>query len=165
MNERKIYSWMPENSEMFYDVFDSIEEAVKDAQKQWDEKDGFYYDGDGHYHYSTVIHLMRVRRFNPEKHLDEFGDTVIDYLQEQLDGFTSGCEGDPQVAVKDADEFNLAVKQALLPLVRKHLFSYFDMVGDTLTLEYDVKNRKYLLNGEECSEDVLEQFKEKEEQP
>lgn len=36
--EKKIYAWHPSNCDTFYETFDSIEEAVAEAQKQWDEK-------------------------------------------------------------------------------------------------------------------------------
>lgn len=153
-NNKRLFSWKPKNLDIFLETYDSIEEAVKDAQEQFDSKLGLY-DEVSEYN-STVIHLMRVRKFNPEKQLDEFGDDVIDYLQMQLEGFTSGCGGDAQVEVRDSDAFNLAVKQALLPIIDKHLSFYFDMVGDVLTLEYDLNKRKYVLDGKEYGEEILE---------
>ena len=37
-----MYAWMPSNCERFYETYESIEEAVAEAQKQWDEKYEYY---------------------------------------------------------------------------------------------------------------------------
>ena len=40
--EKKMYAWMPSNCERFCETYGSIEEAVAEAQNQWDEKYEYY---------------------------------------------------------------------------------------------------------------------------
>lgn len=157
--EKKQYAWMPSNCETFYDTFDSIEEAVAEAQKQWDEKYGYYEEEDEN---NTEIALLIVDKFNPETYMERFGEELIDKLQEQLSDFTLYCDLDSEVECKNVAEFNRAVKEALMPVINEHLSFYADQVGEPLNLTYDVKTRKY--TWEEKEYDVIpEAFKRKEE--
>lgn len=160
MKEKKMYAWMPSNCEMFDETYDSIEDAVSEAQKQWDEKYDHYEDEDEYD--NTEIYLMTVRQYNPETYLERFGEDLIDGLDESLADFTSGTEVDSEVYCKDKSKFNEAVKSALMPLIKKHLTFNMDLVGDILDLTYNVETRKYTWQEKEY--DVLpDEFKCKEE--
>ena len=154
--EKKLFAWMPNNCETFDDSFDSIEGAVAEAQKQWDEKYDHYEDEDEYN--NTEIYLMTVRQYNPETYLERFGEDLIDMLNEDLSEFTSGTEVESKVYCKDKSKFNEAVKSALMPIIKKHLSFNMDLVGDILDLTYNVETRKYTWNGKEF--DVLpDEFK------
>lgn len=159
MEEKKLYAWMPSNCHLFYETYDSIEEAVAEAQKQWDEKYE-YYEDEGEYN-NTEISLMSVRQFNPERHVDRYGEELIEKLDEELGDFTCGTEAESEVYCKDVAKFNKAVKEALMPLIKEHLSFYMDMVGDHFNITYNVKTRKYTWQGKEY-DSLPDAFKEKE---
>ena len=142
--EKKMYAWMPSSCERFYETYGSIEEAVEDAQRQWDEKYEFYEEEGEN---NAEIYLMVVEQFNVEKSLERYGEILVDYLDEQLFDFTS-CD-DSNVSCKCADLFNQKVKEALMPIVRECLSFDTDKVGHHLTLTYNVEIRKYCWNGVE----------------
>ena len=154
-----MYAWMPSNCERSYETYDSIEEAIAEAQNQWDEKYEYYEEEDEN---NTEIHLMVARQFNPEDRLSRYGEDLIDYLEDQLCDFTHGTDSDSGVSCSDLVLFNRKVKESLLPLVKEFLRFQDDMVGDILSLNYNVETRKYSWNGEEYDE-IPEAFKEKEE--
>lgn len=159
MKEKKLYAWMPSNCELFHETYDSIEEAVEEAQKQWDEKYEYYEDEDDN---DTEISLMSVRQFNPEKHVERYGEELIEKLDEDLGDFTYGTEAESEVYCKDVTKFNKAVKEALMPLIKEHLSFHMDMVGSHFNITYDVKTRKYTWQGKEY-DSLPDSFKEKEE--
>lgn len=159
--EKKMYAWMPSNCERFDETFDSIEEAVAEAQKQWNEKYEHYEDEDEN---DPEICLMSVHQFNPEKYVERYGEEFIEKLDEDLGDFTYGTEAESEVFCKDVAKFNKAVKEALMPLIKEHLSFHMDMVGSHFNITYNVKTRKYTWEGNEY--DVIpEAFKYKEEQP
>lgn len=158
MKEKKLYAWMPSNCELFHETYDSIEEAVEEAQKQWDEKYEYYEDEEDN---DTEISLLSVRQFNPEKHVERYGEELIEKLDEDLGDFTYGTEAESEVYCKDVSKFNKAVKEALMPLIREHLSFYMDMVGDHFNITYNVKTRKYTWQGKEY-DSLPDAFKEKE---
>lgn len=158
MEEKKLYAWMPSNCELFHETYDSIEEAVEEAQKQWDEKYEYYEDEDDN---DTEISLLSVRQFNPEKHVERYGEELIEKLDEDLGDFTYGTEAESEVYCKDVTKFNKAVKEALMPLIKEHLSFYMDMVGEHFNITYNVKTRKYTWQGKEY-DSLPDAFKEKE---
>ena len=158
MKEKKMYAWTPSNCELFHETYDSIEEAVEEAQKQWDEKYEYYEEDDEN---DTEISLLSVRQFNPEKHVEHYGEELIEKLNEDLGDFTYGIEAESEVYCKDVAKFNKAVKEALMPLIKEHLSFYMDMVGDHFNITYDVKTRKYTWQGKEY-DSLPDAFKDKE---
>lgn len=158
MKEKKMYAWMPSNCELFHETYGSIEEAVAEAQKQWDEKYEYYEDEDEN---DTEISLLSVRQFNPEKHVERYGEELIEKLDEDLGDFTCGTEAESEVYCKDVTKFNKAVKEALMPLIKEHLSFYMDMVGEHFNITYDVKTRKYNWQGKEY-DSLPDAFKGKE---
>ena len=156
-NGKNMYSWLPSNRERFYEVYDSIEEAVAEAQKQWDEKYE-YYEEEGEN--NTEICLMVVEQFSIEKSLECYGEILVEYLDEQLFDFTS-CE-DSQVYCRSIDLFNKKIKDSLMPIVKECLSFDTDQIGSYLSLTYNVETRKYYWNGEEY-DSVPAAFKLKEE--
>lgn len=160
MKEKKMYAWMPSNREIFDETFDSIEEAVAEAQKQWDEKYEYYEDEDEYD--NTEIYLMTVRQYNPETYLERFGENLIDGLDESLADFTSGTSVESEVFCKDVTKFNKAVKEALMPLIKEHLSFHMDMVGEHFNITYNVKTRKYTWKEKEY-DSLPDEFKCKEE--
>lgn len=154
--EKKMYAWLPSNCERFYEVYDSIEEAVTEAQKQWDEKYE-YYEEDGEN--NAEIYLMLVEPFSIEKSLEHYGEILVEYLDEQLYDFTL-CE-DSKVYCSDNDLFNRRIKEALMPIIKECLSFDTDQVGTYLALTYNVDTRKYYWNGEEYDA-VPEAFRKKE---
>lgn len=156
--EKKMYAWMPSNCERFYETYDSIEKAVAEAQNQWNEKYE-YYEEEGEN--NTEIYLMVARQFNPESRLNRYGEDFIDYLEDQLCDFTHGTDLDSGVSCSNIVLFNQKVKESLLPLVKEYLSFVDDMVGDILSLTYNVETCKYYWNGEEYDA-VPEAFRKKE---
>lgn len=138
-----MYSWIPTNKEIFDDTFNSIEEAVAEAQKQYDEKYEMYEDNSN----NTEIYLMTVHVFNVENYLDNFGESIIDLLDCNLYDFTNNI--DSEVYCNNKEEFNKEVKSALLPLIKKYISFNFDAIGDFLDITYNVKTRKYYWKGQE----------------
>lgn len=159
MEEKKLYAWMPSNCELFHETYDSIEEAVAEAQKQWDEKYEYYEDEEEYN--NTEISLLSVRQFNPEKHVERYGEELIEKLDEDLGDFTYGTEAESEVFCKDVTKFNKAVKEALMPLIKEHLSFHMDMVGEYFNITYNVKTRKYTWQGKEY-DSFPDAFKEKE---
>lgn len=155
--EKNMYAWIPSNCERFYEVFDSIEDAVIEAQKQWDEKYEYYEDENEN---NTEIYLMVVEQFNIEKSLERYGEILVEYLDEQLFDFTS-CE-DSKVYCRAQDLFNKKLKDALMPIVKECLSFDTDQIGMYLSLTYNVETRKYNWDGVEY-DTVPEAFKVKEE--
>lgn len=155
--EKKMYAWMPSNCERFYETYGSIEEAVAEAQNQWDEKYE-YYEEEGEN--NSEIYLMVARQFNPEGRLNRYGEDLIDYLEDQLCDFTHGTDSDPGVSCSNLVLFNQKVKESLIPLVKEYLTFVDDMVGDILSLTYNVETCKYCWNGEEYDA-VPEAFKQR----
>lgn len=154
--EKKMYAWLPSNCERFYEVYDSIEEAVAEAQNQWNEKYE-YYEEEGEN--NTEIYLMVVDQFNIEKSMGCYGEILLEYLDEQLFDFTSF--EDSKVSCKCKELFNQKVKEALIPIIKECLSFDTDQVGNILTLTYNVDTRKYNWNGEE-HDAVPEAFRKKE---
>ena len=159
MEEKKLYAWMPSNCELFHETYDSIEEAVEEAQKQWDEKYEYYEDEEEYN--DTEISLLSVRQFNPEKHVERYGEELIEKLDEDLGDFTCGTEAESEVYCKDVAKFNKAVKEALMPLIKEHLSFYMDMVGEHFNITYNVKTREYTWQGNKY-DSLPDAFKEKE---
>ena len=154
---KKMYAWMPSNCERFDETYGSIEEAVAEAQNQWDEKYEYYEEECEN---NTEIYLMVARQFNPEDRLNRYGENILDYLEEQLCDFTYGTDLDSGVSCSNLVLFNQKVKESLLPLVKEYLTFVDDMVGDILSLTYNVGTRKYYWNGEEYDA-VPDAFKQK----
>jgi hypothetical protein len=144
--EKKMYAWMPSNCERFDEIYDSIEDAVAEAQRQWDEKYEYYEEENEN---NTEIYLMVARQFNPENLLDRYGEVLINYMEDQLYDFTHGADSDPGVCCNNIVLFNQKVKEALVPLVKEYVSFRDDMVGDILTLTYNVETCKYYWNGVE----------------
>ncbi|NDV93492.1 hypothetical protein D0T84_00980 [Dysgonomonas sp. 521] len=140
MEENK-YSWFPENGNCT-DLFDSIEEAIKDAQHKYDEGYEEFEDKDES---SPIISIGSVRHFDVQKSVNIIVDNIEDYIGEQLHDFSSGCdfESECYVSRKDKETFAKEAVQALLPIVEKYVFVNPQWVC-TPTDKYDLKNKEWL---------------------
>lgn len=155
--EKKLFTWLPSNKETFYDTYNSIEECVKEAQKQYDEKYEYYEEEDEN---SLDINLYVVEKYNPEKYLNKFGSHLLDLLNDNLIDYMEGIDVESEVycPVNKEDEFNQKVKDALLPLINEYVSFHMDMKGTFLELKYNVKYRVYLIGDTEYTE-IPEKFK------
>lgn len=172
MDKKKRFAWFPDNVERFYDTFDSIEEAVADAQDQFDNKYEMYEDyaefneetddPDDFDLNSTDITICEAEKYNVDKFLNRFGENLIDMLNEDLGDFMFGvdCDSDVYCQPGKIGEFFKEVKSALKPLIDKYLIFYMDELGHSLALTYNVKTRKYKWNDVEYDE-VPAEYKEK----
>jgi hypothetical protein len=81
------YSWYPEKG-ICYDVFDSIEEAVGDAQNRYDNGDEPYEDE----YTPAIICVGPVRSFDMENAVKVIAENIEDDIYEQMANFSSGCD-------------------------------------------------------------------------
>lgn len=139
--ETKQYSWFPENGNC-PDLFNSIEEAIADAQHKYDEEYEEYEDKD---ETSEIISIGYVRHFDMQKAVKIIVDNIEDCIGEQLHDFSSGCdfESECYVSKKDQETFAKEAVDALLPIVEKYVFVNPQWVC-TPTHKYDLCKRKFV---------------------
>jgi hypothetical protein len=136
------YSWFPKGGNC-YDVFDSIEKAVEDAQRRYDNEDEPYEDG-GEY-ISSFIYIGTVRYFDMEDAVKTIVESIEDDIYEQMIDLSFGCdlETECQILKKDKEIFIKEATQSLLPIVEKYVYINPQWVC-TPTGKYDLKNKKWI---------------------
>ncbi|SFK99343.1 hypothetical protein SAMN05216357_11054 [Porphyromonadaceae bacterium KH3CP3RA] len=135
------FSWFPEDGNC-PDVFDSIEDAVKDAQSKYDEKrDEFDKYSDN----SEIINVGVVRFFDLKMAVKTFLYDLRDNIWDQHDDFAFGCDCDRECHISDKDKeiFTEEALNALYPLVEKYFFVNPEWVCAP-TRRYDLKNKKWI---------------------
>jgi hypothetical protein len=134
------YSWYPEEG-ICPDVFDSIEEAVGDAQNRYDNGDEPYEDE----YTPAIICVGPVRRFDMEDAVKTIVEEIEDNIYEQIFDFSFGCEieSECQILKKDKEIFIKEATQALLPIVEKYVYVN-PQWACTPTWKYDLKNKNWI---------------------
>lgn len=137
----KQYSWFPENGNC-PDLFNSIKEAIADAQHKYDEEYEEYEDKD---ETSEIISVGSVRHFDMQEAVKVIVDNIEDYIGEQLHDFTFGCdfESECYVSKKDKETFTKEAIDALLPIIEKYVFVSPEWVC-TPTHKYDLSKRDFV---------------------
>lgn len=151
------FTWLPENCETFYEVYDSIEECIAEAQKQFDERYEYYeYEDDEDFDESdknsTIITVSKVVDYDMDKFIDSIPDMIVDRLEDKHYDFTGVTDIESEVYVDKFDEYKKEVIDALTPIIKKRLSVYPSQVGQALNFTYNVKTRKYIYEEQEYDE-------------
>jgi hypothetical protein len=138
----KQYSWFPKGGNC-PDVFDSIGEAVRDAQHRYNNGDDPYEDGDEYT--PAIIYVGPARSFDMENAVKVIVEEIEDNIGEQMVDFSFGCdfEAECQILKKDKEIFIKEATQALLPIVEKYVYINPPWVC-TPTKKYDLKNKNWI---------------------
>lgn len=139
---KKEYTWYPDNQERFSEVFDSIKEAIENAQEKFDSKaDAYEVDEEN----SSVIIIGLVERFNIKSAVESIVDDIQENLECSINDFAFGSdwESEAQILDKHKVEFKEKTVDALYPLIEK--FFYFSPEMKSIpVLKYDLAEKKYL---------------------
>ncbi|MDR3141941.1 MAG: hypothetical protein LBU37_09490 [Tannerellaceae bacterium] len=135
------YSWFPKDGNC-YEIFDSIEDAIKDAQCRYNNRDDPYEDRDEYT--SSVIYAGTLRRFDMGNAVKKIVEGIEDDMYDQMSDFSSGCDAESECYVrkKDKEVFIKEAVQALLPIVEKHVFINPQWIC-VPTGEYDLKEKRW----------------------
>lgn len=138
---KKEYTWYPENADRFNDTYDSIEDAIEDAQDRFDNQCEEYDDEDN----SCIINIGEVEHFNVRAAVESIVDDIQDNLECSIDDFASGIdwETEAQILKKDKDTFKEEATNALLPIVEKY-FHFSPEMKSWDIKQYDLKEKKYV---------------------
>lgn len=141
--DKEKYSWFPENGTC-PDTYDSIEEAIKDAQSRYDngiEEFEEFDDEDT----SPIISVGVVRNFDLKDATGDVVDGIEDTMYSLFDDFLFGCDADNgcYISEKDKADFRKEAIDALYPVIEKYVFFNPQWIC-TPTCKYDLKNRKYV---------------------
>lgn len=136
---QKQYSWFSENSGMV-DTYDTIEEAIADAQDRYDSCDEPFEESD-----CSSIYVGEVSSFNLKEALKDIVRN-LDYqiYHESMPKFADAFDGECECSLRiDRDVFASEIADALLPIVEKHLYIYpFDLCSNDG--EYDLEKREWI---------------------
>jgi hypothetical protein len=135
------YSWFAENGDC-HDVFDSVEEAIEDAQHRYDEEwEEFEYRDE----VLPVAYIGPVKFFNMENAVKTIVEGIEDNIGDMLYEFIGACDFDAEcyVSKKDKDAFVKEATQALLPIVKKYVCISPQYIC-TPTGQYDLKNKNWI---------------------
>ena len=136
------FSWFPKDGTC-PDVFNSIDDAIKDAQERYDKGSEPFEDGDEYV--PPVINVGTVRYFDFKDATEKIVDGIEDDIYEQMSDFNFGCdfESECYISRKDKEAFKKEAIEALLPIVDKYVFVNPEWVC-TPTKKYDLKNKKWM---------------------
>lgn len=139
---KKEYTWYPDNQGRFSEVFDSIEEAIENAQEKFDSKvDEYEVDEEN----SSVIIIGLVERFNIKSAVQSIVDDIQENLEYSINDFAFGSdwESEAQILDKHKVEFKEKTVDTLYLLIKK--FFYFSPEMKSIpVLKYDLAEKKYL---------------------
>jgi len=135
------YSWFPENGNCL-EVYDTIWDAVKDAQHRYDEQYEEFEDREA---ISPIISVGPVRRFNMESAIGTIVDSIEDSVWEQVHDMAFGCDIDPEcrILVEDEQTFKKEAIAALLPLAEKYLHINPEWIC-TPTKKYNLERKEWV---------------------
>lgn len=133
------FSWFPENGQCS-DTFNSAEDAVKDAQKEYDDGNLFFEDEE-----ANIVNVGPIRRFDFKEAVKSIVEDIEDNIYAQMCDFASGCdiEVESYVPKQDNDKFINEAIFSLLPVVEKYVFTNPAWVC-TSAGKYDLKERKWV---------------------
>lgn len=136
------FSWFPDNGNC-PDVFNSIEDAIADAQSRYDKGDYPYEDGDEYT--SHIIGVGSVRYFDFKNAVETIAESIEDNIYEQMSDFASGCDFECEcyVSKEEKEAFINEAVTALLPIVEKYVFVNPEWVC-TPTGKYDLEKRTWV---------------------
>lgn len=139
---KKEYTWYPDNQERFSEVFDSIEQAIENAQKKFDLKVDEY---DGDEENSSVIIIGLVEKFIIKSAVESIVDDIQDNLECSISDFAFGMdwESEAQILDKHKAEFKEKAVDALSPLIEKY-FHFSPEMKSIPVLKYNLEKKKYL---------------------
>lgn len=137
------YTWLPSNVSTFYDTFDSIDSMLKQAQKEWDEKNGeFYYDNNSNNN-SHIINIGEVENFNINDNLDSLVDDFIDRIEEMIGDFAFGTDTEGEVFFNDKKIFKEKYKDFIKKLINEDCSFYPSMKMKIYKEQYDLKEKTW----------------------
>lgn len=93
---KKEYTWYPDNQERFSEVFDSIEQAIENAQKKFDLKVDEY---DGDEENSSVIIIGLVEKFIIKSAVESIVDDIQDNLECSISDFAFGMDWESEAQI------------------------------------------------------------------
>lgn len=137
-----MYAWCPSNLNTFSEVFETPEDAIKNAKACFKEKTGEY-ENDLN---SSIILIGKVVEFDLENSVKAFIDGFDDFLKEDLDNFSFGTNIETEAFVVDKQkekEFKEKACKSLLPLIKKYYHYFPEMVTEG-SVKYSLIDEKYL---------------------
>ena len=138
METKKQYSWWAEDDSC-YEKYDSIDEAIADAQEMYNAGTDAFMDGETY----PVINVGRVIEFDLKDATKQIVEEIEDTMWEILNDFCFGYDFDHEVTVleKDKEKFIKEATEALFPIIEKYMFINPQWVC-TCDIEYDLSERK-----------------------
>ena len=137
-----MYAWCPSNLNTFSEVFETPEDAIKNAADCFENKTGEYENEEN----SPIILIGEVIEFNMEDTIKDFVNGFDDFLKESLDAFSFGTNVETEAFVFDKskeNEFKEKSVKSLLPLVKKY-YHYFPQMVTSGSVKYSLIDKKYL---------------------
>lgn len=130
------YTWYPENSYRFYETYDNLEEMIKIAKKEYDNKTGEFYGNDDRY--SPVINVGTVENINYDSIIETCYDAIKDAVNDYVDDFAFGmyyeseCYYEQGTEEKVKEKLNEIVKRIYInPTSKCHPFKEkYDLIND-----------------------------------
>ena len=138
--EKKEYSWYPDGG-YCEETYKSIEDAISDAQKRFDNMESPYEDGDEYV--SSLINVGEVQYFDVKKAVINFLESIEDNIGDELSSFCSGIDGEAEcyISSKDRKAFLSKATEVLYPIVKKHFYTAPDWICGCEAGQYDLKSR------------------------
>lgn len=143
MKNNKEYTWLPVNQGTFSNTFQSIEDAIADAQDKFDKEYEEYEDGDEYN--SHIITIGEVERYNVKSAVESIVDDIHDNLESDISDFAFGMdyESEAQILEQHKSEFKEQAVNALLPLIEKYFYFSPQMKSIEIN-QYNLKERKFV---------------------
>lgn len=137
-----MYAWCPSNLSTFSEVFETIEDAIENAQTCYDNKTGYYENSQN----SPIIIVGNVVSFDLEKFVRNYVNSFKDYLTDSLESFSFGANVEVECFILDKNkekEFEEKSVKSLLPLIKKYFYYYPEMMTEK-SFNYSLTEKKFL---------------------
>jgi len=126
-NTEKEYAWFANDEFPFNETFKSEREAIADAKYHKELEDGVF-DRDLYYEDDLVPYIVtigEVKRFDINKVAEKSIDFVKEYLDNEIDEFASGYDGETEIKISDKEEF----AKEFTALIKKHFYFFPNMTA------------------------------------
>ena len=132
--EKKLFGFGVNDTNIFEDTFDTVEELIEFAQKEFDGENGDYFD-DEDVHCILVSHVKKVRPYDFAPSLDDIADQMTDRFYSEH-------------AIDDDAEVNYSPREEAKKEFEAFIEKYFDipctLIGYAYVGWYDLKEHKWI---------------------
>lgn len=133
------YTWYPENTDGFYEIYDNLEEMIKIAKKEYDSKTGVFYGCDDRY--SPIINIGTVEYINNDSIINACYYAIQDTVANCIDDFSFGLNAETECYYENGTENK--VKEKIKEII-ECLYLYPSSKSNAFKGKYDLINNKWI---------------------